>query len=487
MKKVLIVDDEPTIREGLPYIIDWQDYGYEIVGAAQNGKEGISFIQKYQPDVVITDIRMPEMDGLEMIQHAKQIGHSFYSIILSGYSEFTYAQKAIRLGTVSYLLKPIDEDELTDILQGIEEKESEYQVDMTSLLKKKIFEGDQTSIAQDYALANLIRFTSKSVANKFQHSIKEKTTIDCYLLTHDDYIYALMLVKDSFLVDIVDKEIFLLAKNENETILQSSWFNKNHYLNQLYTQIKELKDTTFLYSNLGVISNERIQQKQSELTYTNENIKEELLNDLKKGGNLPITLLKYRDHFSTKQMKENEIKWAVIHDFYFIINKVIENMDQLDKDSFLEIGHSLQEEVVASNTMEQVLDEMTKRYSLLQQKISEDLNRVNTIQEIIFYTKKHYREDLNLKIISEHFNYNNAYIGKKFKQETGKSYSRYLDEIRMGKAKQLLKESNLMIYEIAERTGYANLDYFYKKFKRYCGMSPNEYRKLNSTGENNEQ
>lgn len=80
MKKVLIVDDEPVIREGLPYIIDWQEYGFEIVGAAQNGKEGIKLINEYQPDLVITDIRMPEMDGLEMIQTAQKRGETFYSI-----------------------------------------------------------------------------------------------------------------------------------------------------------------------------------------------------------------------------------------------------------------------------------------------------------------------------------------------------------------------------------------------------------------------
>ena len=483
MNKVLIVDDEPTIREGLPYIIDWQDYGFEIVGAAQNGKEGMKLIQKYQPDLVITDIRMPEMDGLEMIQAAKQRGDTFYSIILSGYSDFTYAQKAIRLGTVSYLLKPIDEDELTDILQGIRriEKTKKPKLDPSEMLKRNIFEGDQTSLSQEYSLASLIRFSTQPAAEIFQTWMEGHESILCYLLTYDDYTYVLVLILDSFNLGIVEEELLRLAQKEEEVILQSSWMHKGNSLKQLYSEIRSLKDITFSYSKLGVITNERIASIQLQSIFT-ENITEYLLIDILNNGNLSDSLNKYKENFFNKSMQENEIKWVVINDFHEVVDNVIENIHPLKRERFQEMIQHVQECIAGSKTLEELMEVIKNRYHLLQQVVNESLNRINTIQEIEQYTKKHYTEDLNLKIISEHFNYNNAYIGKKFKQETGKTYSQYLDEIRMGKAKQLLKDSNLMIYEIAQRTGYANLDYFYKKFKRFCGMSPNEYRKLKDYG-----
>jgi two-component system, response regulator YesN len=484
MKKVLIVDDEPVIREGLPYIIDWQEYGFEIVGAAQNGKEGIKLINEYQPDLVITDIRMPEMDGLEMIQTAQKRGETFYSIILSGYSEFTYAQKAIRLGTVSYLLKPIDEDELTDILLGIRkevDKQKGTNNDIYHLLRKNIFEGDFKPYTLEYRLACLIRFPNQSIAREFQTRIRENKNVLCYLFTHDDYTYALTLILDDFDLDTVEKELLSIASQEGEVILQSSWQNKSSHLKQLYKEIRKLKDITFSYANLGVISNERIKSLQAKTHFTG-NITEQLLKDILYDGDLANSLFKYKENFRYHPLHENEIKWNVSKELQSVVNNVIDTINPTDRERLQEVANTAERSIARSRTMEQLMKEMENSYRVLQQIVNESFNRINTIQEIERYTQKHYKEDLNLKIISEHFNYNNAYIGKKFKKETGKSYSQYLDEIRMGKAKQLLKDSNLMIYEIAERTGYANLDYFYKKFKRHCGMSPNEYRKLQGNG-----
>lgn len=479
MKKVLIVDDEPIIREGLPHIIDWQYYGFEIVGAAQNGIEGIKLIQEYQPDLVITDIRMPEMDGLEMIHTAKQRGVSFYSIILSGYSEFSYAQKAIRLGTVSYLLKPIDEDELTDILQRISKIEQNRKPDFapSEELKKNIFEGIQISLSHEYKLANLVCFSKQSTAEEFQTWVKGIKDVLCYLLIHDDYTYVLVLTVDEIDLDAVVEKLIILAQEKKEVIFESSLLNKSHPLNQLYKEIRLLKEMTFTYSNLSVISKERIKFLQIQSLYTG-NITEKLLTTVLNDGDLSDSFIKYKENFIYKPMNENEIKWAVINDFHIVVGKVIEAIQPLKRERFQELVRIVQDCIAGSENLEELLCDIRIKYSLLQEAINESLNRINTIQEIELYTKKHYKEDLNLKIISEYFNYNNAYIGKKFKKETGISYSQYLDEIRMGKAKQLIKDSKLMIYEIAERTGYMNLDYFYKKFKRFYGMSPNEYRKL---------
>ena len=122
MYKIIIVEDEEIIRNGLAISFDWMDYGCNIVGLAKDGKEGLDMILELEPDIVISDIKMPKMTGIEMIQNAKKQGKDFFSIILTSYAEFGYAKSAIEFGASGYLLKPVDEDELVELLKSITDK-----------------------------------------------------------------------------------------------------------------------------------------------------------------------------------------------------------------------------------------------------------------------------------------------------------------------------------------------------------------------------
>lgn len=119
MFKVLIVDDEAVIRDGLNTLIDWNEMGFEICGTAVNGKDGVSKALELKPDFIITDIRMPGMNGLEMIKELKSSNINCIYLLLTGYSDFSYIQGAIRLGVKDYLLKPIDETELIESVKNV--------------------------------------------------------------------------------------------------------------------------------------------------------------------------------------------------------------------------------------------------------------------------------------------------------------------------------------------------------------------------------
>ncbi|MGV2794764.1 response regulator, partial [Clostridium perfringens] len=119
MIKVLIVDDEPKLREGLRTFIDWNEYGYTVVDTAANGNEALEKYQAHLPDLVIADIRMPGMDGLQLIQRLRQLDPMLHILILSGYADFDYAKKAITQRADGYLLKPVDEEELIDYIEKI--------------------------------------------------------------------------------------------------------------------------------------------------------------------------------------------------------------------------------------------------------------------------------------------------------------------------------------------------------------------------------
>ncbi|MDK2992505.1 MAG: two-component system, response regulator YesN, partial [Clostridiales bacterium] len=145
MLKVLLIDDEPIIRNGLKTIIDWNKYGFEIVGDAADGMDGLNKCEELSPDLVIADVRMPGMDGLEMIEALQKKGINCKFIILSAYSDFEYAQKAIELGAKFYILKPIEESELIDKLEKVYET-----IKNERKIKQSIF------LSRDKALENII-------------------------------------------------------------------------------------------------------------------------------------------------------------------------------------------------------------------------------------------------------------------------------------------------------------------------------------------
>lgn len=149
MLKVLIIDDEPEVRSGLKTIIDWDELGFSVCGEAEDGKEGLEKIGELEPDLVVVDIKMPEMDGIAMIDQVRKREYKCKIILLTGFSDFSYAQRAIRFGVTAYLLKPIDEDELIPIVKkSFEEIMSEKKLE------------DQINYSQEHlkeeALVNLI-------------------------------------------------------------------------------------------------------------------------------------------------------------------------------------------------------------------------------------------------------------------------------------------------------------------------------------------
>ena len=138
MLKVLIIDDEPYVREGLKHIIDWQENGFEICGEASDGDEGYSKILELKPDIILIDIQMPGKLGLDIIKEAKENGVNSKFIIVSGYSNFDYAKKAIKYGVKDYLLKPIDEEELLEIALKLKREIEEENEGKENIEKNKI-------------------------------------------------------------------------------------------------------------------------------------------------------------------------------------------------------------------------------------------------------------------------------------------------------------------------------------------------------------
>lgn len=201
---------------------------------------------------------------------------------------------------------------------------------------------------------------------------------------------------------------------------------------------------------------------------------EQLIERMISGQPLSEMLSKYRSNFVFDLAYEEDIKWQVNHDYFSIVENVGEKVELIPD----YLSKNISQAFFSARSFSELLQLFEEKLAALSHFVSDALNNIDIVSAVIGYTKKHYREDINLKTLADHFGYNSAYLGKKFKREQGETFLSYLEKVRMEKAGDLLKTSNLMVYEVAERVGYKNVDYFYKKFKHYFKKSPNDYRRI---------
>lgn len=469
MRKVLIVDDEAMIREGLRYVIDWQTYGFEIVGTAENGEVGLEKIEKYKPDVVIADIKVPGKNGLDMINAAFNKNLSFYAVILSGYSDFEYARQAIQLGAINYLLKPVNEDELIEILERINQKETaKLERNQASMWHAKLFGGDSTGIDR-FKYAKLLRVSEEAQTQRLVKALTQEVS-EVIVLTfrHDDYV--IMLSNEQTHRNEARIETLCQQLLPNEEVLLSRWFAAGENLKPMSEELQKLSELTFLLPK-QLLSQAMLEQLRAHHP-TNPQARELLLKAIFSRQGLKTSLADYWNNYYSDLATEKEIKWRVNGDIEWIYQQIIGKVPvdiQWSSDC-------LHEQIYLVQSLPQLKEIIANKVEKLSIKIAAALNHLDIVSELIKYTKENYQEELTLKKVGELFNYNSAYLGKKFRKDTGENYLSFLDQVRMEKASDILQHSNFMVYEVAEMVGYSNSDYFYKKFKQHFKVSPNEFR-----------
>ena len=362
---IMIVDDKVDIANGLEFLLQNQSREYRVVCKVRNAQDAIEKALSVHPDIIITDIRMPGMTGLEMMSALKEKGEQARFIILSGYPEFEYAKTAVQLGAVNFLTKPVDEDELFATIEKVrpqielEKKEMELYS-----LTEKPEEPDRETFSAE-ALAALDH------AMKVMDDAALETAVDMLFselpgkegLTSSHYrIIVLQLTRYAF-----DKQV------GEESSLGMPSFDKVSYINRI---------------------------------------------------NLCRDLEDYRD----------------------CLLDALRNINRL----------RFQQLVPPKKT---------------------------SFEEIQAYIQEHFTEDLSLNRISEQFYLNPVYISQLFKKKTGVGYKDYMTGLRIQRAKRLLEETDLRVYEICEMVGYRDIKYFNKTFEKLEGMTPSEYRKGKQTDE----
>ncbi|WP_426452515.1 response regulator transcription factor [Paenibacillus sp. S-38] len=507
MYKLLIIDDEPIIRQGLRSIIDWERYEIRLCGEADNGIDGLRLCRELAPDIVIIDVKMPGLDGLEVIEAARGMGLRCDFIVLSGYSEFSYAQRATEFGVRSYLLKPIEQADLVKRVEVLHKewemrrKERERLEESSRLLMERqlhrLFRtgaGSELS-EEDYGLL--------AAALKLPWSSYQVLLIDDERreLEMSDREWILSRLPDSLsskreaIAFSYQRVVGILAQSLEGEWLQNPGFlggDEELGLELVYAvgpRVPKLEQIAESFQKaydeigrkfFGARSGRWIVPRDDAscfapdpASFRIEHCADETAKAIASGDTEAI-----RDRLKEAESAMLRGEWneqRVKASFAAIYNELVKGLMRVDEgiQAVCPLLHEVIEGIERQPTLGAVREYMEDQLLYFVERWSKERKPAN-FMNILHYISEHYSSDLKLETLAERFHYNRSYLGKLFKSQTGEPFNTYLHRVRIEKAKQKLA-AGAKVYETADAVGYASVDYFHLKFKEYTGETPSAY------------
>lgn len=534
--KVFLVEDEMVIRRGIKNSIDWEKEGYIFCGEASDGELAYPMIIKEKPDILITDIRMPFMDGLELCKLVKEELPNIKILILSGYDEFDYAKEAIRLGITEYLLKPISSGKLLEALNGVSEsirREKEdkdlvrkYMEEMrenTEHEKQKFFEqmiagnlsmADALETGKKYemnlsaGMYNLLlfRFTlgeenrkSGELLGEAEYAIKKLTERLEYVFEFQRDVegWAFLLMADN--EEQMSERVKELSKDLEEIMKNYSTIAYFGGIGQPVARLRELEESfreaeralaaRFTMELNRIISVEDIRMAQNvdtlddiEITSFGEIEKTRTMLEkfLNNGAEDEIDEFVdvYINELPEENLKSVLMRQYIIMDAYIVMMSFCEKIEGIEGEM-----QAQSEELKNSMKTIQTLEEIKNYIRMLLKKIIgvRDTISGRRYSDIIEIAKDQIRktymsDEISLNTIAAEVGMSPSYFSSIFSKEMGKTFVEYLTEIRMDRAKELLMCSSMKTSEIGYEVGYKDPHYFSYIFKKTQNCTPKEFR-----------
>lgn len=500
MYNVMLVDDEKLIVEGLKSIIDWKSIGLEVVNTARNGEEAINKFKKEPVDIIVTDVNMPIIDGLNLVKSIKEIDEKVSFIILSGYDDFSYAKTAISLGVDNYILKPVDELELEDALIKIAKSKSEKEKEWIKILDKNrrllgVLSGkiDVNNIkeninidlnAMTYSVASIVIDNENSrVFSDEIDDVLRKNILGSYEIVYEgeDNIYIINCWNENIDSEEVRRQYLLVLNelkqriNQDLSIVIGKMVND---INNIYDAMKSLRKVKRFILTEGynkVITRcdlNKIKEEKYDFSKEIDKIKKMIIE--KKSSNMKEYIM---DLFKNYKLVPKNIYDLSIK-ILILIDKTYDefNFDRkYEKDDLISTIINLCNERSSNNIINFLITEIDELIELMNPNVAK---YSPVIQQIVKTVDEYYNEELSLKVLSSQYNINSSYLGQVFTKEVGTSFSEYLNKIKNEKAKELILNTNMKINDIAKEVGYADTSYFYRKFKKYYGVCPSTLRDI---------
>ncbi len=399
MYRVLIVDDESIICKGLRDTIEWDSLGLEIAGEAHNGADALEMINAHHPHILITDIRMPGMDGITLIKTIRDRHIPIKTIILSGYSDYAFLKEAIRLGVDGYLLKPIDIDELISNL-----------ADLVNNIEKESLRTTQLDQGIELLKTNTLnRLVTNAIG---RGEFEEKASFLDISLTAERFLCAVCLTQGNSdrPMEYAEPPITLAVRNACDALSHCGGIT-----------FADAKNRTVLLL-FGA--------PDDDLCATAEQILSSVVQQI-------LTLYNLRVHYGLGIMVDRvESIW----------------------ESYTVAANSFDRENAAAEA-----EQLESRWN-------------STVDRTLAYIAAHHQEAISLKQVACVCGINTSYLGQVFRKSTGESFTNYVNRFRIEKAKALLAQSNLKVYEVAQKVGFTDYHYFLKIFKKITGFVPTETR-----------
>lgn len=531
MIRMMIVDDEAMIRKGIRTSIDWTQFGVEIAGEARNGQEGLDMALALKPHIVLTDVRMPVMDGLQLAEALKRELPHARVVILSGYDDFAYARQALKVGVSEYLTKPVGAEELIKLVVKLSDDIRLEERQQEEELRSQLLWNENLPLIRAKFINGLLRGDNRWQADRDEKAMKLKIPLQ----------------GPEFQVLVIDIDDLLLL-TENAPDKEKEWllFSVSNIAEELLEAVFPCSviigefDGIVALLNVGTRNKHRIMEVCDEIRL---NVRKYIKLSVTVAVGMPVTTLEqaslsYRQALSALQSKVYRGKGQIIRyedkDVTAVEpavpmpieeeRELLLDLKAMDRERLHErlesafrhflsarvpfeqvrtlsvkwllqaaglleqmgIGTSgispgldlLYDEIEKYETVEDVKGWLQNKFrSLIDAMEAYKQSRYKSIVAVAMqYVNEHYGEKIKLEDVANSAFVTPNYFSRVFKEETGEHFTEWLNKFRVEKAKALLDDVSFKVYEVAERVGYSDYKYFTLIFKKYTGLAPKEYR-----------
>ncbi len=495
MYTILVVEDMDLTREDLMHLVSWENYGFRLLGGMKNGQTGLEYARRYHPDIILTDIKMPVMTGLEMVEELRKSGMDTQVILLTAYEEFGLVKHAMDLGITRFLMKyEIDEELLLKELNGCVEEIQKKQA-MDSFHERSRIRLLLKGKPESEGFEKPVKWPGKTTLVLFQ-------ILDGLLETGEEELQELFqqrLPKEEFLTLRLDAGRFVILRKDG---LYLSEVQDQESVRGFIRQVQYVLDTK-LGLTAAAAYHGKIREAQ-EVSVCYQDADQILKGIVFSGGSriletFPETSKEPLPKELSEDLEELEksYKKQEFQDIEAILERLKGRLKKqknlywygkcTDRMLSLAVWQSSQmRDGAAEEALEHLkegsaflnLEQFWSAYldvAALLGKHGNAKEYSGNVNAMLQFVKEHYQEGIGLTEVAKELHMNPMYLSRLFKQETGTAFSAYVTQIRIEKAVELLKSGNYKIYEVSEMTGYQTVQYFSKAFKKVTGKNPKDY------------
>lgn len=527
MLKVMLVDDEPFILQGLQILVDWKAEGFEIVAAMTNGREALDYIKENEVDLIISDIQMPVMTGLELLEtiQARKLSDAKFAI-LTGYDDFSYAQRAIKNNSIDYILKPVQKNDIITLLRNVSNLERENREkndtqqkmedaylarNVISIIKGKFDQSNVDYVLKHMQLSENVRYVDievlvgneekeeddydNRVLQRQLHSVcrdvlKENVNHFIFDVSYDENSYDVGFIYCENMAtrnDMTDREFLESMTEKIEKIMMRSVrmmcgkrVNDITKIAKSYSSCRMLNSIKGFHSQKSVYIYEEEVQVEQKGAYLCKKSLDEVIDAIEKNEKEQIEESVERLYEEIKNVGENTnlVNLNINYLLFQLIHLATEQDDNVNQEEVIQyISENSFEESLARGSIGHMKN-FALEYAEYLMSLRKNMSRgiLSNIEKDI---AEHYYENISLRNLGEKYYMNSSYLGQVFRKKYNMSFKDYLTNIRINEAAKQLIMSDKKINQIAEDVGYLDCDYFIRKFIEIKGCTPSKYRKNN--------